>query len=219
MALILSSDLDPWSQPRFDRNRLWYIWVSGVCQRRECMNSKNSHPRIRNGYCRQRALQKHFNVFGTHTSVCCLFHPLICSLPSPLRKSSKMRDAWTCRKSPPPTNLSPWWKFFVFFVLFPVADPIGGGTLTLGLLPPLVQFISFSYSFRQTFCQIIDWRNRFVWGWRPSHLWEVLDPPLISMFCAWFIKSLYYRSPVVLAAAASFWWHFFTNTSGPLPRF
>ena len=42
---------------------------------------------------------------------------------------------------------------------------------------PRVQFLSFLFSFRENFGQIIGWRPHFG-GWRP--IWEILDPPLRS---------------------------------------
>ena len=51
-----------------------------------------------------------------------------------------------------------------------LVDPKGGAKDAL----LSVHFLSFSCSFRQKFCQIIDWFTP-LWGWLP---WEILDPPL-----------------------------------------
>ena len=54
-----------------------------------------------------------------------------------------------------------------------LADPRGAPRT-----PPSVQFLSFSCSFRQNFCQIIGICPRRR-GWRLP-IWEILDSPLIT---------------------------------------
>ena len=53
-----------------------------------------------------------------------------------------------------------------------------GGAIDARLLS--VQFLSFSCSFKQTFCQIIGWLHH-LWGQCP--FWKILDPPLQPIFC------------------------------------
>ena len=51
-----------------------------------------------------------------------------------------------------------------------LADPRGRNA-------PPIQFLSFSYNFRQKPCQIIGFCSK-IRCWRPLSVWEILDPPL-----------------------------------------